>query len=125
MNQDPDRFHEARVGLTLRKPAGWNFLPPAWSPTAIMKRAPASDEQRGWARHANMPICCAQGMHANPRKPKPTLQVTVRPFPLPGHRIHVLFNRDLALTIGLSGAQNKRYFRESDFDSILASISLD
>jgi hypothetical protein len=40
-------------------------------------------------------------------------------------RIHVAFHRGFALTIGLSGAENKRYFDESDFDAILASVSLD
>ena len=40
-------------------------------------------------------------------------------------RVYVVFHRDLAVTIGLSGAQNKRYFRESEFEAILASICLD
>lgn len=185
MRSDPDLFHEPRVGLSLRKPASWNFLPPAWSPTAVMKRAPAEGAQAEWAKHAKLPICCAQGVHGSARHPKPTLQVAVRPHSRPDHagrlellhamesslaaahgarvetsspdayldgqcgislhcrfvlisqvegepvrmaclsRVHVVFHQGFALTIGLSSAQNRRYFREADFDAILASIHLD
>jgi hypothetical protein len=185
VNRDPDLFQEPGVGLSLRKPSHWNFIPAAWSPAAILKRAPAGDVQREWARHAKLPICWAQGTHASARHAKPTLQVMVRPTPVPNHaqrealleamatslvemygarvedatpdayldgrpgirmvsrfalvvtvegeshrmaclaRTHVVFHRGFGLTIGLSGPQNKRYFREADFDAILASVSLD
>lgn len=79
---DRDAFVEPAVRFSLRKPASWRFLPPAWSPVAHLRNASGPDD---WIRHARSPFCCASGHHDSPLHAYPTLQATVRPSGVPGN----------------------------------------
>jgi len=73
---DQDRFKEKALGFEVRKPSSWHFLPTAWSPTALLKRAPAFKDTL--LRYASLPFICAQGRHESRIHALPTFQVCAR-----------------------------------------------
>jgi hypothetical protein len=79
LTADPDLFRDGRLGFELRKPAGWQFLPPAWSPLERAKRVLDEEDLR---RNAGKPFVCA---FRNDRiaQARPTLQATARPCATP------------------------------------------
>lgn len=83
-SDDPDLFRDPVLRFSVRKPARWSFLPPAWSPMEQRKRGSLSDD--ALTRFAAKPFCCAMGHHDSERHAYPTLQVTARPFPQPNSR---------------------------------------
>jgi hypothetical protein len=81
---DKDAFGDDFLKFSLQKPSHWQFIPSAWSPVALLQRS--EEPGLAWAKHANLPFCCAMGHHDSPRHAYPTMQVTVRPFQVPGNQ---------------------------------------
>lgn len=79
---DPHTFQDVALQFSLRKPAGWRFMPPAWSPVAQLRNASGPED---WIQYARAPFCCATGSHDSPIHVYPTLQATVRPSGVPGN----------------------------------------
>ena len=79
---DPHLFNDAVMRFSLRKPAHWDFMPPAWSPVAQLKNASGPED---WIQYARLPFCCASARHDSPVHVYPTLQATVRPSGVPGN----------------------------------------
>lgn len=78
-----NRFSDSFLKFSLEKPSQWHFLPAAWSPIAMMHKS--EDPGLEWAKNVNLPFCCARGNHDSEFHPYPTLQVTARPFQVPGN----------------------------------------
>lgn len=77
---DSDLFEDSRLKFRVRKPLSWRFMPPAWSPTAQIKRA--EDFKETLLRNAKLPFCCAMGHHESRAHAYPTMQVIARnPMP--------------------------------------------
>ena len=88
-------FHEPALAFSLEIPDHWRFLPPAWSPTELMKRALGPGELIALA---NKPFCCGMAHHDSNRHAYPTLQVTMRAWPKPDNaRAQALLKAQLAV----------------------------
>jgi hypothetical protein len=64
---DADQFDCAEIGLSLRKPETWEFVPTGWSAAE-------------WRTNTHQPFCVARRMHDSQQHAFPSLQATVRPF---------------------------------------------
>lgn len=78
-------FRDDFLKFSLQKPSHWHFIPSAWSPVAILQRS--KEPGLDWAKHASLPFCCANDHHDSPDHVYPTLQVSVRPFQIPGNQL--------------------------------------
>lgn len=83
-------FRDEFLQFSIEKPGHWHFLPTAWSPVAILQRS--TEPALEWAKHANLPFCCAMEQHDSLLHAYATMQVSARPFQTPGseHAQHVL-----------------------------------
>jgi len=68
-------FTERALGFSITIPAHWQYMPPAWSPSAILRRR----EDFNWMAQASLPFCAARALHASDAHAYPTLQVCARP----------------------------------------------
>ncbi len=80
-----DVFRDDFLQISVQKPRHWQFLPAAWSPVALLQRS--KDPGLEWAKHANLPFCSAMLHHDSASHAYPTMQVTVRPFQVPGNQL--------------------------------------
>jgi hypothetical protein len=76
MAPDPNRFSDAFLGFSITKPSLWRFMPPAWSPAAMLTNSAEPDSI--WRLHAPTPFVCFMGSHASATEAFPTVQVTAR-----------------------------------------------
>jgi hypothetical protein len=87
-------FHEPALAFSVAIPDHWRFLPPAWSPTELMKRALGPGELIALA---NKPFCCGMAHHDSNRHAYPTLQATVRAYARPDNpQAEALLEQQLA-----------------------------
>ena len=88
-------FRDDFLKFSVHKPSRWEFIPAAWSPVALLQRS--KDPGLEWAEHANRPFCCAMLHHDSASHAYATMQVTVRPFQVPGNQLAAdILERNLA-----------------------------
>lgn len=80
-----DIFRDDFLQFAVEKPRHWHFMPSAWSPVAQLQQS--RDPGLEWAKHANLPFCCAMDQHESPLHAYSTLQVTARPFQVPDNEL--------------------------------------
>jgi len=73
---DFNHFYEPFFQFGIDKPDSWRFVPPAWSPVALLKNNPVNANE--WPALANQPFVCFMGNHASETEAYPTVQVTAR-----------------------------------------------
>jgi hypothetical protein len=69
-------FSESRIGFALRRPEGWRFERPAWSPAA----EPLPLLQLDWSLRGSQPFLCVARERCVARLPRPALRVCCRPL---------------------------------------------
>ncbi len=84
MNSSNDVFRDDFLQFSVTKPRPWHFIPQAWSPVALLQRT--KDPAMDWAKHANLPFCCAMLQHDSTAHAYATMQVAARPCQVPGNQ---------------------------------------
>lgn len=69
-------FEAPRLGFALRRPHGWRFERPAWSPDADPLPLASAD----WRTRGRQPFLVLRRDGCEPRQPRPSLRVCCRPL---------------------------------------------
>lgn len=76
LSGDPNYFYEPFLRFAIRKPASWRFVPPAWSPVALLANNRENADE--WPALAKHPFVCFMRDHTSQTEVYPTVQVTAR-----------------------------------------------
>jgi hypothetical protein len=111
-----DVFTCPHTGLSLRKPARWEWVPASWMTPDRDAVVSPSREGKRMLETTQAPIVCLTRAHGSERHVDPTVQLFRRPIPLDGAL------EDLAATLPTSLAKvfHECRFREITTDAILA-----